>query len=428
MAARERLSPASPGPPLSKKEFAAAAARIEEQLATAKANAAHFDDRIKEWDTLKEVLKDLPEKVRHPVMVPFGPLAFFDGYLEHTNEVLCQLSSEWFALRTVKKASAMADRRRARVESDRSDVAKEIHVFDQRRRIAMEGAGMNALSPSTTPVGEEVLVPGIPGATVRVDEEGYMDIREPFHEEASARHREPVREPVRKVVEAIEEPSTGSSMPKPSTRPAAQRPEPSGTTKRSGARESRPATGLDTLARLRELERLEEMEELDDLVAAAEKEGGPGSATCNELDMGLGSTSSSTSAAQGVMSPADLFDLMSRVDDACSGSAEHASAPKAVVPMQIAPVSQRQCEANENAAPSAVVLNTVDGSSESAAGAFSGAILERADTRRATSTVASEPSAGGIVTDSVGASSAEPRVGQAPKKVSKFKAERQGLR
>lgn len=41
-----------------------------------------------------QLLEELPKKIRQPVMVPFGDLAFFSGYLVHTNECLLKLGEK----------------------------------------------------------------------------------------------------------------------------------------------------------------------------------------------------------------------------------------------------------------------------------------------------------------------------------------------
>ena len=42
--------------------------------------------RREEYEELRGLLLELPKKVQHPIMVPFGPLASFPGHLVHTNE------------------------------------------------------------------------------------------------------------------------------------------------------------------------------------------------------------------------------------------------------------------------------------------------------------------------------------------------------
>merc|ERR1719401_2587551 len=111
-------------------------------------------------------------------MVPFGPLASFEGYIENTNQVLTQLSSEWFALRTTKSALGMVVRRQQRLEQDQADVEKELGELKMRRKLALgEGEALQASEAQT-----QAAPPGAPpGTTVRTDEEGFLDIREPYN-------------------------------------------------------------------------------------------------------------------------------------------------------------------------------------------------------------------------------------------------------
>ena len=74
--------------------------------------------RLKQWTkfrgdylTLKSRLTELPNKVSHQVMVPFGPRAFFPGHLKHTNEIMVLLGDNWFVEQSAKQASAIVDRR-----------------------------------------------------------------------------------------------------------------------------------------------------------------------------------------------------------------------------------------------------------------------------------------------------------------------------
>ena len=43
-------------------------------------------ERRQDYEELKRLLIDLPKKVEHAIMVPFGSMAFFPGHLVHTNE------------------------------------------------------------------------------------------------------------------------------------------------------------------------------------------------------------------------------------------------------------------------------------------------------------------------------------------------------
>ena len=53
-----------------------------------------FDD---EYADLERVVRDLPAKTSHEVMVPFTDVAFYPGRLVHTNELLVLLGAEVYA-------------------------------------------------------------------------------------------------------------------------------------------------------------------------------------------------------------------------------------------------------------------------------------------------------------------------------------------
>ena len=44
------------------------------------------------------MLQDIPKKVKHPAMIPFGEMAFFPGQLIHTNECFVNLGKILFVL------------------------------------------------------------------------------------------------------------------------------------------------------------------------------------------------------------------------------------------------------------------------------------------------------------------------------------------
>ena len=64
-----------------------------------------------DYITLKSQLAVIANRLTHPVMVPFGPKAFFPGQLKHTNEILVLLGDNWFAERSAKQAVEIVDRR-----------------------------------------------------------------------------------------------------------------------------------------------------------------------------------------------------------------------------------------------------------------------------------------------------------------------------
>ena len=265
---------------VSREAFAAALRRLDAQLEQARKNSEALEERSQEYRELRGLLKELPSKVSHEIMVPFGPLASFPGQLVHTNEVLTQLSSEYFALRTADNAIAMVDRRLRRLDEEQRSASRELRELTLRRRLASgeavsagSGSGGSGQAGASGAGASEVSeVPGVPGATTRVDEDGFLDIREPLDREE-------------------EEPKFWKSRQSPTNRGAD-----------------------DTLSRLRELERMEEDSESGHGRGSLEEE-------MSELDHIMDSYAnaapeskapepSSGSRPHVASSPADLFRLM----------------------------------------------------------------------------------------------------------------------
>ena len=68
-----------------------------------------FDD---EYADLQRLVRDLPNKTSHEVMVPFTDVAFFPGRLIHTNELLVLLGGDLYAERSATQTLDIIERRR----------------------------------------------------------------------------------------------------------------------------------------------------------------------------------------------------------------------------------------------------------------------------------------------------------------------------
>ena len=64
-----------------------------------------------DYEDVKSTLTSLPDKVRHEVMVPLGPLAFMPGSLRHTNEITALLGENYYAEVSAKQACGIVERR-----------------------------------------------------------------------------------------------------------------------------------------------------------------------------------------------------------------------------------------------------------------------------------------------------------------------------
>lgn len=379
----------------------AAIARIDEQLGEARANAARIDERHREYDELEGLLRDLPEKLTHPIMVPFGPLASFEGHLQHTNEVLVQLSSEWFVLRTTKHALGTVDRRRARLNADKADVAKEMEELSKRRELTC-GERSHLVEPAD--------VPGMPGASVHVDKDGFFDIREPLLEDDDA--SAPTRSELR-----------SEAAPLPRAGPAVK--------------------SKSTMDRLRELEAMEEnedldeMEELDRIANAAEHTHDP-SADAASAMAELEATADAATSGAPICSPADIFRLMNCVDDAAMHAAGGGAASIAASAdvAETTPLDkeirgrtlQQASMAPAVASPPATGRQAMAGGSKTPAGDSKG----RGQAAEPGAPGVLDPAFSGLIREHAAAPTASTDVaaGSAPSpvRVSKFKADRQRAR
>lgn len=387
--------------PLDQAKLRAAVKRIDEQLAQAKENAVKLAERAREYDELRDVLEDLPERLTHPVMVPLGPFAFFEGYLEHTNEVLVQLSSEWFVMKTAKQALGTVDRRQTRLRDDQNDVAREVHELEQRRHVAMDER-----AAGETPIGAHQVDCGVPGATVRHDEDGFLDIREPYTEDDHATS-----------VSGGAPPRVGQVSPlAPAPVPVVvEKSTPShevaviGEFSDCSAMDSR-----DPVGRLRELERLEEMEELDNLIESYERRGAvkefDGPAHRSEEVAGA------AAATEVARSPADIYKLMT-----CTGEDK--------IENDLGPPPRVGASPQIMAAPLSKATSPVSKRQIPTEGeAFTGIVREHGvstDDLPARPAAALVPASALCDARDDSASGGLPGTGSTNKRVSKFKAERQ---
>mmetsp|Transcript_5984 Transcript_5984/g.14245 ORF Transcript_5984/g.14245 Transcript_5984/m.14245 type:complete len:392 (-) Transcript_5984:75-1250(-) len=305
--------------PVDRKSYQAAVKRINEQLEHARASKAKLEARSREYEELKAVLEGLPERVSHPVMVPFGPLAFFEGCLEHTNEVLSQLSSEYFVLRTTQSALEMVGRRQERLRSDQADVTKELDELQMRRRLAGdEGAAASgkAKAPLSAPK----------GSSVRYDEDGFLDIREPYVEDDNG--TDTVSPPGGALATESQVLGPGQGAAGETGGARLSHASAAGSVPVAVPAPAPPSTNHDsTFARLRELEQMEDEEELAELKSLdkllAGLESFDGSTPSQHREQALASRGEDLL----VRSPADIFSIMSQTENQAAAAAAEAVAP-----------------------------------------------------------------------------------------------------
>lgn len=91
-----------------------------------------------DYEKLEELLKTLPNRTTHEVMVPIGSVAFMPGKLVHTNEITVLLGDNWFAERSASQALKIVERRKKYVEDNIAGINKDIKSFDARLKFAAD--------------------------------------------------------------------------------------------------------------------------------------------------------------------------------------------------------------------------------------------------------------------------------------------------
>ncbi|XP_073234238.1 uncharacterized protein [Porites lutea] len=91
-----------------------------------------------DYEKLEELLKTLPQKTSHEVMVPIGSMAFMPGKLVHTNEITVLLGDNWFAERSASQAVEIVARRKKYLETNIAGLNADIESFDARIKFASD--------------------------------------------------------------------------------------------------------------------------------------------------------------------------------------------------------------------------------------------------------------------------------------------------
>ncbi|XP_077049628.1 unconventional prefoldin RPB5 interactor 1 [Siphateles boraxobius] len=92
----------------------------------------HWEKVEKDYESLQDRLRTLPDKLSYDIMVPFGPLAFMPGKLVHTNELTVLLGDNWFAKCSAKQADTLVEHRKKHVKNALDDLQKVMKNFQNR--------------------------------------------------------------------------------------------------------------------------------------------------------------------------------------------------------------------------------------------------------------------------------------------------------
>ncbi|CAD7923251.1 unnamed protein product [Amoebophrya sp. A120] len=82
----------------------AAEKKFKQSLREMQGSLKQLQDFESKYDELISTLTDLPKKLQHDIMVPFGDGIFFEGHIERTNEVIMHLGDSYYAERTIPNA------------------------------------------------------------------------------------------------------------------------------------------------------------------------------------------------------------------------------------------------------------------------------------------------------------------------------------
>ncbi|EAL62718.2 RNA polymerase II subunit 5-mediating protein [Dictyostelium discoideum AX4] len=98
-----------------------------------------YQDHIEELKSTKndykqliDTLQHLPDTLQPKIMVPMGKLAFFEGNLKNTNEILILLGDNYFAKRSSKQTIDIIQRRDKDIDTSINDLREQIKGLKQR--------------------------------------------------------------------------------------------------------------------------------------------------------------------------------------------------------------------------------------------------------------------------------------------------------
>ncbi|KAN0038705.1 hypothetical protein ACTA71_000891 [Dictyostelium dimigraforme] len=85
-----------------------------------------------DYKQLINTLQHLPDTLQPKIMVPMGKLAFFEGNLKNTNEILILLGDNYFAKRSSKQTIDIIQRRDKDIDTSINDLREQIKGLKQR--------------------------------------------------------------------------------------------------------------------------------------------------------------------------------------------------------------------------------------------------------------------------------------------------------
>ncbi|XP_051953698.1 unconventional prefoldin RPB5 interactor 1 [Xyrauchen texanus] len=117
----------------------------------------HWKKVEKDYESLQDRLRTLPDKLSYDIMVPFGPLAFMPGKLVHTNELTVLLGDNWFAKCSAKQADTLVEHRKKHVKNALDDLQKTMKNFQNRADFTVDLEKLNDGTGDFVDIREEVV-------------------------------------------------------------------------------------------------------------------------------------------------------------------------------------------------------------------------------------------------------------------------------
>ncbi|KAI9328565.1 hypothetical protein DFJ73DRAFT_964449 [Zopfochytrium polystomum] len=110
--------------------------KVEKLIADATQTLETFRKYDADYEKLDKFLEETPKKLKADVKVPIGPLAFMQGELIHTNEVIVSLGANWFMECSASHAREIVARRREYSTEQMVAAKEKIENLNLRRRLA----------------------------------------------------------------------------------------------------------------------------------------------------------------------------------------------------------------------------------------------------------------------------------------------------
>ncbi|KAL6749807.1 Prefoldin subunit-domain-containing protein [Haematococcus lacustris] len=117
------------------------AAEVGKAIAKTEANIAELRRQRDQLQGTRDLVAELPKRLTHDVMVPFGRHAFFPGHLRQTNELLVELGAQYHVQCTAHHAEQVLQRRVQRVADGIRACEQQLQNHRARLQLSSEALG-----------------------------------------------------------------------------------------------------------------------------------------------------------------------------------------------------------------------------------------------------------------------------------------------